>query len=280
MSQNHNPLKQFFRQPAIYLKLPSGGKFWPPGSLNMPPNQELPVLPMTAIDEITYRTPDALFNGSVIVDVIQSCIPNIVNAWHIPSNDLNAILIAIRIASYGSDLEMQAVCTACGNEDDFAINLSGMLDAMPRPNFDQTVSHGDLEFYFQPTSYEVQNQINVFQFEQQKTIQQIQDSDKSDDEKIAMLQKTLQQVTGLTVKAISHSIAAIKTPAALVSEQSYIEEFLKNCDRLVFDKVREQALKLKVDSDLKPLSMTCSKCSNKYEQNLILDTANFFAAAS
>ena len=98
MSQSANPLKQFFRQPAIYMRLPSGGQFWPEGSLEMPPNRELAVYPMTAIDEISYRTPDALFNGAATVSVIQSCVPSIKNAWKIPSSDLNSILIAIEYA--------------------------------------------------------------------------------------------------------------------------------------------------------------------------------------
>jgi len=28
-----NPLKQYFRRPAIYLKLPSGGNFYPDGAI-------------------------------------------------------------------------------------------------------------------------------------------------------------------------------------------------------------------------------------------------------
>ena len=67
---SNNPLKQYFRQPAIYVRLPSGGQHYPPGAINMPPNGELPVFPMTAMDEITYRTPDALFNGSAVISVI------------------------------------------------------------------------------------------------------------------------------------------------------------------------------------------------------------------
>jgi hypothetical protein len=97
----NNPLRQYFRQPAIYIRLPSGGEFYPPGTLDMPPNQELPVLPMTAVDEITYRTPDALFNGSAMVNVIQSCVPNIRDAWAIPAMDVDSILVGIRVASYG-----------------------------------------------------------------------------------------------------------------------------------------------------------------------------------
>ena len=53
MTQTANPLRQFFRQPAIYLRLPSGGNHWPEKDIVMTPNKELPVLPMTAIDEIT-----------------------------------------------------------------------------------------------------------------------------------------------------------------------------------------------------------------------------------
>lgn len=280
MSQNVNPLKQFFRQPAIYLRLPSGGKFWPNGSLNMPPNQELPVLPMTAVDEIIYRTPDALFNGSVVVNVIQSCIPNILNAWQIPSNDLNAILIAIRIASYGADMEIETGCPHCSHQDGFVINLNSMLDSMPRADFDQVISQGDLEFYFQPTSYELTNRVNLFQFEQQKTLQQLQETDLSDEQRLDTLTKTLQQVTDLTIKAISYSVAGIRTPNALVSEQEYIEDFLKNCDSTVFSMIRDHVVKLRVQTEIPPLNVTCSNCNKPFEQALILDSANFFADAS
>jgi hypothetical protein len=117
MTQTANPLRHFFRQPAIYLRLPSDGNFWPEGDLAMPQNRELPVLPMTAIDEITYRTPDALFNGQAVISVIESCIPNIKNAWSAPGLDVNAILIAIRIASYGHNMCISTTCTKCQNED-------------------------------------------------------------------------------------------------------------------------------------------------------------------
>lgn len=280
MSQNANPLKQFFRQPAIYLRLPSGGKFWPNGSLNMPPNQELPVLPMTAVDEIIYRTPDALFNGSVVVNVIQSCLPNILNAWQIPSNDLNAILIAIRIASYGANMEIETVCPNCAHQDGFVVNLNHMLDSMPKADFETVISHGDLELYFQPTSYELTNRVNLFQFEQQKTLQQLQESELSDEQRMETLTKTLQQVTDLTIKAISYSVAGIRTPNALVSEQEYIEDFLKNCDSTVFAKIRDHVVKLREQTDLPPLKVNCSNCNAPFEQALILDSANFFADAS
>ena len=72
-----NPLQAYFRRPAIYVQLPSGGKFNEPGELEIPENGESPVYPMTAKDEILMRTPDALMNGATTVEVIQSCCPNI-----------------------------------------------------------------------------------------------------------------------------------------------------------------------------------------------------------
>ena len=116
MSQTSNPLRQFFRQPAVYIKLPSDGQFWPDKAISMTDNRELPVLPMTAIDEITYRTPDALFNGQAVISVIQSCIPAIKNAWDMPGMDTNAVLVAIRIASYGHAMRISSTCPFCKTE--------------------------------------------------------------------------------------------------------------------------------------------------------------------
>ena len=78
---SNNPLSQYFRQPSIYVKLPSGGQHYADGAIDMPANGELPVYPMTAIDEITYRTPDALFNGNAVTNVIKSCVPAIRDPW-------------------------------------------------------------------------------------------------------------------------------------------------------------------------------------------------------
>ena len=113
MTQFANPLKQYFRQPAIYMRLPTGGKYWAEGTIDMPQNGEIPVYPMTAIDEITYRTPDALFNGQAVASVIQSCIPNVKNAWAAPAPDINSMLVAIRLASYGHELEIASTCPSC-----------------------------------------------------------------------------------------------------------------------------------------------------------------------
>ena len=61
-----NALNKYYRQPQIYIKLPSGGKWYGPDVLTPTETGELPVLPMTAKDELAFKTPDALINGQRI----------------------------------------------------------------------------------------------------------------------------------------------------------------------------------------------------------------------
>lgn len=166
-----NPLSQYFRQPAIYIRLPSGGEFYPQGTLDMPANFELPVLPMTAIDEITYRTPDALFNGTAVTNVIESCVPNIKDAWVVPSTDLDTILVGIRIATYGHEMDVNCTCPKCSHEDSFLLDLRSSIDMMKPADYRTPLTNRDMEIYFQPMTYKMLNQNNQLQFEEQKVLQ-------------------------------------------------------------------------------------------------------------
>jgi hypothetical protein len=277
---SNNPLQQYFRQPAIYIRLPSQGNFYPEGILDMPPNGELPVYPMTAIDEITYRTPDALFNGSAVVNVIQSCIPNIKNAWAIPAVDVDTILISIRIASYGHSMEVGTQCPACETEAEYSIDLRTVLDAMKTPDYQEVLRYGDMEFYFRPMNYKDINENNQLQFEEQRMLQAIVSVDTSDEEKVKTMSHALKKITEITVKAMGLSIAAIKTPTALVTEKEYIDDLLKQCDRQLFSQIRDRVIKLKAMSEIQPLKMKCNHCGHEYSQSMTLDMSSFFADAS
>ena len=127
MTENTNPLNKYFRQPAIYVSLPSGSNY---SHQVVTPTEtgELGVMPMTAKDEIRFKTPDALMNGQGVVDVIQSCVPNIKNAWEIKSYDLDTILVAIRIATYGETMEINFTVPVANEKVAHTINLPAILD--------------------------------------------------------------------------------------------------------------------------------------------------------
>jgi len=235
---------------------------------------------MTAIDEITYRTPDALFNGSAVVSVIHSCVPNIKNAWAIPAIDVDTILISIRIASYGHVMEMSTRCPKCNTDAEHGVDMRIMLDQIISPDYQESLIHRDMEFFFRPMTYKDINENNQMQFEEQRVLQTLNSADSSDEDKVKAMSTALKTITELTVKAMTLSISAIKTPTALVTEKGFIEDFLKNCDKNLFSQIRDRVILLKGQSEIQPLAIKCSECENEYQQAITLDMASFFADAS
>jgi hypothetical protein len=271
---NHNPLKQYFRRPAIYVKLPSGGDYYPDGSIELPDNKELPVYPMTAIDEITSKTPDALFNGIAVTEIIKSCVPNIKDPWAIPAIDLDAILISIRAATNGNMLDVESLCPSCDKDASYNINLIGLLSKL-KPEYNNVITINELEFKFKPLPYKKVNEINLVQFEIEKTIRNIEQINDGE-ERLAMSSQTMKKLNELSFTLITETIDSITTPTAIVTEKEYINDFLRNSDKKTFETLKNTAIKLREGSQIKPLHVTCIHCKHEYEQTLTLNVTDFF----
>ena len=273
---SNNPLSDYFRQPSIYLKLPSNGNFYPENTLDMPPNGELPIYPMTAIDEISYRTPDALYNGTAVMNVIKSCVPNILDPWVIPAVDFDAILASIRIASYGHSMEIDTTCPKCEETASYSLDLRTVLDQLKSPDYSKSVDIGDLKVFFKPLSYKQINENSVVQFEEQKLASVLEDMEMDEEEKLQRLSTAFANMTELTVKALAQNINYIQTPEGIVQEEEYINDFLHNCDRDIYNRIRDYVIGMKDDNELKPLQIKCQECEHEYEQPFTLDMSNFF----
>jgi hypothetical protein len=274
MATQHNPLKQYFRRPTIYIKLPSGGKNYGPGVINMPANEELPVYPMTAIDEITTRTPDALFNGSAVADLITSCVPNITDPWSLNNIDLDAVLIGIRTAAGGNKIEIQTTCPKCTEDAIFDVNLVGLLNNLNIDSYDKELVLGELTFKFRPLTYQQVNEISTSQFQVQKIFERLDSMET--EEKNIKIKEALILTTNLTMDALSKTIQHIKTPTAFVEETDFILEFLQNLDKNDFTKIKDYNVELKQSSEMKPLQITCIHCKHEYDQTFTLNISDFF----
>lgn len=273
---DNNPLRQYFRRPAVYLRLPSGGQGYSPEALNMPDSGELPVYPMTAIDEITTRTPDALFNGSAVTELIKSCVPDIKDPWAITSTDLDSVLIAIKAASGNQDLEIESQCPKCTNEATYGLNLVQVLSEMKAGDYTKELPVNDLMVKFRPLRYKEMNEASIGQLEVQKIFAQL-DQIENEDDKIKQSQHALAAITELTMSILSRTIEYIKTPTTLVDNPEFIHDFLKNCDKNVYIALRDYNASLRASAELKPLNVKCVECGNEYKQPFTLNPSDFFA---
>ena len=86
----------------------------------------------------------------------------------------------------------------------------------------------------------------------------------------------------MTMNAIAQSISMIRMGNDMVVEPEFIQEFIKNCSRDVFQKIRDHIVSLKDQSELKPIKITCQnhECTKQYDTPFTMDVANFFVSAS
>jgi hypothetical protein len=272
---NNNPLRQYFRRPSVFVKLPSGGNGYPQGAINMTETGELPVYPMTAIDDITSKTPDALYNGSAMAEIIKSCVPDIKDPWAIKNIDLDSILIAIRAASGMDKLELASACPNCNNNANYEINLMSILNTLKAGDYNTELDIGSLKFKFRPLEYRDMNKASLAQLEIQKLFANIEKTEDVN-EKNKFSEQALKELTELTMQLVARSIEYIRTPEGFVHEPEFILDFLKNCDKNDYIRIRDHNSELRSQAELKPLDIKCVECNNEYKQPFTLNMSDFF----
>jgi hypothetical protein len=280
---NHqeNPLVKHFRQPAIYIKLPSQGKYWPEGDLEIPANGELPIYPMTTRDEITLKTPDALLNGAGVVAVIESCCPNIKNAWHSPSIDLDAILIGIRIASYGHEMSTETACPKCSESNNYDIDLRTALDSVKSPDYSDPLTIEDLRIHIKPQNFQTSNRASMLNFEEQKILQAINNENISDEQKAITVTAQLHKVIDITSEILSESTDRIEmADGTLVKNKDHIREYYQNAKSSVTRALQKRLEDLAEQAALTPYSVACSSCDHKFSMAVDFNYSSFFAVGS
>jgi hypothetical protein len=283
VNQN-NPLQRFMRQPKIYITLPSEGKYWPAGTIDVPDNGQLPVYSMTAKDEMLFKTPDALMNGQAVVDVIQSCIPNIKNAWNTPSIDMDIILIAIRIATYGEKMAVTVNVPVINEELDYEVDLHQFIDKVSNNQWIEQIPITDeMVLFIRPLTYRHLTKISMKSFETNKIIQIASNDKLSDQEKLDMVSNSFKVLSDLTTDMMVGTIYKIKTPDGDVTETRYIKEFIENADKSIYDTVQQHINDLKEQNELKPVVISTDLTQQEagapatFEVPINFDQSTFFA---
>ena len=278
-----NPLAGHFRQAKIYIKLPSGGQYYDEGSLDMPENQELPVMPMTAKDELALKTPDALLSGQATVDLIQSCIPNIKNAWSMPSLDIDACLIAIRIASYGEHMNISATAPNTKEPVEYSIDLRQVLQRYENAKFTDMFTAKDLTCKIRPLNYKEFSQVSMQTFEEQRIFALVNNDQIDEDEKLKQFNVTFNKIRDITLGMVISSVVSIQVGDEVVSDRNHITEFLENTDKSFFKSLSDHIEKQKKEFEVPPMEVRSTEEQLKegapetFEVPIVFDQAHFFA---
>jgi hypothetical protein len=284
MHNSANPLSRHFRQPKLYIKLPSNGNFYPDGAIDRTTNNEYPVYSMTAKDELRFKTPDALLNGQATVDVVQSCIPNIRDAWSIPSIDVDAILIAIRIATYGEKMDITTTLPNTEIEKTFEVDLRHLLDNLAIAEYDNVIKIGDFTIEIAPLNYRSFTETAMKTFEERRLFRTINDSDLSEEEKISRFNESFNRITEMNIRIVTRSVVSVRYKSeAPVFDPDYINEFFDNIDKDVFKAIIKHVEAQRDRFRIPPLEATTTEeeqaagAPDKFSIPVNFDQSNFFA---
>ena len=283
MTENTNPLNKYFRQPAIYVSLPSGTNY-PSHVVTPTQTGELGVMPMTAKDEIRFKTPDALMNGQGVVDVIQSCVPDIKDAWEIKSYDLDTILVAIRIATYGETMEINFTVPVANENVSHTVNLPAILDTLRATKVDEHVVLNDgLKITVRPLTYKDMTSTSLQTFQQQKMYTAIQDSQLSDEEKAKRFNDAFKALTDLNSSILLKNINGVTMQDGKeITDPTHIKEFVENANTTLIKEIENKLTQLRGQGAVKPLRLKATDDQIKkgapasYEVPVTFDTSNFF----
>lgn len=280
MTQNTNPLSQYFRKPGIYVRLPSGGKFYK-NSPKLSIDGELAVFPMTAKDEVLLRSPDALLNGEALRQLIKSCCPDVADPDEMPTPDMDAVLVAIRAASTGRTMPVE---TTCPCEHKFVNQQNISLDALMQNIKDipdeRTIPVGDLTVTLRPSNMKLGVRVGLAQFTQAKMLQNIDNNEKmAESEKLSAANNAVKAILELTTDVLSECVDSVNLPDGVkVTDKRQIKEWINQLDKEQFAKLEGMMKDINTSGLPQEYEVKCSRegCDKTYKAGLSFDPTTFF----
>jgi hypothetical protein len=284
MTENTNPLGQYYRQPQIYIKLPSGGRYYPKEVYTPTETGEIPILPMTAKDEMAFKTPDAMINGQSTVDVIKSCVPNLLDPWKMVNYDTDAVLLAIRIATYGETMDITFRVPGTEEDQQHSMNLPALLEDLGKLKIaDSTTTSKGFKIDIQPLDYKTLTKIQIARFEQQKMYGTIDSSSMTEEQKQTAFAKSFETLNMVNFSLLIDSIKSITTPKGdTESDRAQIIEFCDKADTKTITEIQEKLSELRLQAQIPPLKIKTTEEQIKkgapasFEVPVTFDNSNFF----
>jgi len=271
-----NPLIQAYRKPNMYVTLPSGGRFYK-DKPTLSADNELAVYAMTARDELITKTPDALFNGEATVSLIRSCCPDIKDPNNMPVSDLLVILVGIRQASFGKDIDVDVKCPKCEHQNQLTLDASAMLSNTKSTSSDQEcMIQDDIKVTCNPYTLQDRTTLQVQQIKQQKMIASLSDAKLDDQGRQELFGKTFVEIAELTVALITNSISSVNANGEVISDKEMIKEWLQTITKKDYDKIKNKVEELSESGLETAFNAECQECQHKWKTGVDLDVANFF----
>ena len=221
-------------------------------------------------------------NGTAIVDVIKSCCPRISDPTEMPYNDVEAVLLAIRRATYGDDLAVSHKCknAECGEEAQYAKSIDALLANVPMLEAQYVAEIKDgLKVFLKPISLFSSTELQIQAVEQQKLVERADAFDGSG-EHVKAFQDSIIKIAMSNVKILTQCIYQIEMQdGKRVDQPEFISEWINNIDVAVFNQLMAKLLEIQDIVMKVEMDGECHKCKEPFNIPIIIDQSRFFGLA-
>lgn len=287
---------------GVTMALPSLGAFYGPDVMRSDPSS-VEVLPISVIDEINFRDPFKIVSGAAVREMVARACPAVARPELLCKVDVDAILVASRIASYGSNLEITLRCQnrmavkrdadgaesvgPCEEPVELKVDLNRVLaqfQPIGQPDEWQVKLPNGQVVQLVPIPYAsvLRGMIEVADQAKEAKRLELEKRDRDIDALSRLQESSMDKAAKFQVSLLIDSIAFVRTNAGQrISDVRQITEWLRSVPTTWVLQVNDllNAKTAAIDK-YGMASFTCPACSFKNDVPVNMDMTSFFSQGS
>ena len=161
-------------------------------------------------------------------------------------------------------------------KEDLRILLDRISDS---PKWEEAVEINNfVTCFIRPLTYRHLTNTSLKTFEAQRLLQAATNDEITEEHRQTIYNQSIQIMSEVAINLLVDSVKSVQTPTALVKEREYIKEFLENCERSVWEAIKEKLDAIKTATNFNDVTLECENppCGKEFVTPFIFEQSNFF----
>jgi hypothetical protein len=280
-------LQSLCRGVKTYATLPSRGIFYDADTIELvDTSDEVGIRSMTGPDELMFKNPDALLNGEAMRNALISCVVGLKNPDNLLVNDVDALMVAIRIATYGDEMDLAMDCPKCGNQNTFALDLPTVQATMGvvDDSYEVDLSSGTV-VSIRPYLYKDHLKLTLATFQQMKLIKSMEDPALSEEQKLKIFDKSFKELVKANIDMLSNAITKVTNEEhdleVVHNKETHqdVVSFISNIDKADSELISNKVKEVNEVGILREINVCCDFCKHEWVSPISFDPVVFLSGS-
>ncbi len=296
-------LRKYYRKPNAFVTLPSKGALYRLADDEVSMMDEIGVLRMTMMNQLSTNNPESLINGHAVEELIRDCTTiKHVNPRNMFKCDVDALIMGIRMVSVNDELSIELPCPKCEAKETYGVSLSAMLADMTHhdelPYSFPLPTMGEIVLNLIPSTLESSLRVDQTFFTDAKEIDHIRRNIKSSttkqditEDEIEQLQTEMKRhvdriheiqrnMTVNTIRLYTDCIESVTTPEGVVENPEEIFDLVMSLVKEDIDGLKDKITEINSVGIPKTKQFVCPSCEHEYTAPVEVNPTDFFGNGS